>query len=169
MKSFKDSDGDGIGDLNGIIEKLGYLKELGVDGAILSPVLKTAANGSLRGFKHCGMKKSLFFRQRSARFHDNWSSCWNPRRFQKTFGKSGWTWPQNNYQLCEFSRNRLKVFKNNKFLGRFPTTQAYFTSGSNYQLIELKDSRNFTFGKNVRLKTEREHFQITGWADSTIR
>lgn len=71
MKSFKDSDGDGIGDLNGIIEKLGYLKELGVDGAILSPVLKTAANGSLRGFKHCGMKKSLFFRQRSARFHDN--------------------------------------------------------------------------------------------------
>ena len=30
-KSFMDSDGDGIGDLRGIISKLDYLKELGVD------------------------------------------------------------------------------------------------------------------------------------------
>lgn len=45
MKSFKDGDGDGVGDLNGIIEKLGYLQELGVDGIILSPILKTSANG----------------------------------------------------------------------------------------------------------------------------
>ncbi|MBN2268509.1 MAG: glucohydrolase, partial [Acholeplasmataceae bacterium] len=30
-KSFKDSNDDGIGDLPGIIEKLDYLKELGVD------------------------------------------------------------------------------------------------------------------------------------------
>ena len=30
-KSFKDSNGDGIGDLRGIIEKLDYLKELGAD------------------------------------------------------------------------------------------------------------------------------------------
>ena len=30
-RSFKDSNGDGIGDLQGIIEKLPYLKELGVD------------------------------------------------------------------------------------------------------------------------------------------
>ena len=29
-KSFKDGNGDGIGDLRGIIEKLDYLKELGV-------------------------------------------------------------------------------------------------------------------------------------------
>ncbi len=30
-KSFKDSDGDGIGDLKGIVERLPYLKELGID------------------------------------------------------------------------------------------------------------------------------------------
>ena len=30
-KSFKDSNGDGIGDLRGVAEKLDYLKDLGVD------------------------------------------------------------------------------------------------------------------------------------------
>lgn len=37
-RSFKDSNSDGIGDLRGIIEKLDYLKELGVDAIWLSPV-----------------------------------------------------------------------------------------------------------------------------------
>lgn len=37
-RSFKDSNGDGIGDLNGIIEKLDYLKNLGVDVIWLSPI-----------------------------------------------------------------------------------------------------------------------------------
>ncbi len=37
-KSFKDSNGDGIGDVPGIIEKLDYLKELGVDILWLSPI-----------------------------------------------------------------------------------------------------------------------------------
>ena len=37
-RSFKDSNGDGIGDLQGVIEKLDYLKELGVDALWLSPV-----------------------------------------------------------------------------------------------------------------------------------
>ena len=37
-RSFYDTDGDGIGDLKGIIEKLDYLKELGVDALWLSPI-----------------------------------------------------------------------------------------------------------------------------------
>ncbi|XP_031625091.1 maltase 2-like [Contarinia nasturtii] len=40
-RSFKDSNGDGIGDIRGIIQELDYLKELGVDGAWLSPVFKS--------------------------------------------------------------------------------------------------------------------------------
>ena len=38
-KSFCDSNGDGIGDLQGIISKLDYLKDLGVDIIWLSPTL----------------------------------------------------------------------------------------------------------------------------------
>ena len=37
-RSFQDSNGDGIGDLNGITQRLDYLKELGVDAVWLSPV-----------------------------------------------------------------------------------------------------------------------------------
>ena len=37
-RSFQDSNGDGIGDLNGITERLDYLKELGVDAIWLSPI-----------------------------------------------------------------------------------------------------------------------------------
>ena len=37
-KSFFDSNGDGIGDLNGITSKLDYLSELGIDAIWLCPV-----------------------------------------------------------------------------------------------------------------------------------
>ena len=40
-KSFYDSNGDGIGDLPGIISKLDYLKDLGVDILWLSPIYKS--------------------------------------------------------------------------------------------------------------------------------
>ncbi|MGA8671584.1 MAG: alpha-glucosidase [Terracidiphilus sp.] len=36
-RSFQDSNGDGIGDLNGITERLDYLKQLGIDAIWLSP------------------------------------------------------------------------------------------------------------------------------------
>ena len=40
-RSFYDSNGDGIGDIRGIIEKLDYLEWLGVDAVWLSPVNKS--------------------------------------------------------------------------------------------------------------------------------
>lgn len=40
-RSFQDSNGDGIGDLQGIIRRLGYLEDLGVDAIWLSPVYKS--------------------------------------------------------------------------------------------------------------------------------
>lgn len=46
-RSFKDGNGDGIGDLKGIIEKLDYIKDLGIDVIWLSPIYKSpnADNG----------------------------------------------------------------------------------------------------------------------------
>ena len=38
IRSFKDGNGDGIGDLKGVYEKLGYIKSLGVDGIWFSPI-----------------------------------------------------------------------------------------------------------------------------------
>ena len=37
-RSFKDSDGDGVGDLKGIISKLDYIKSLGIDIVWLNPI-----------------------------------------------------------------------------------------------------------------------------------
>ncbi len=46
-RSFKDSNGDGMGDIKGIIQKLDYLKELGINAVWLSPCYKSpgADNG----------------------------------------------------------------------------------------------------------------------------
>ncbi|MCT9098122.1 alpha-glucosidase [Haloarchaeobius sp. HME9146] len=46
-RSFNDTDGDGVGDLQGVIEKLDYLDELGVDVVWLNPVYESpnADNG----------------------------------------------------------------------------------------------------------------------------
>ena len=43
-KSFNDTTGNGIGDINGIIEKLDYIKLLGVDYIWLTPVYESPMN-----------------------------------------------------------------------------------------------------------------------------
>jgi oligo-1,6-glucosidase len=40
-RSFKDSDGDGVGDLKGIISKLDYIKSLGIDVVWLNPIFSS--------------------------------------------------------------------------------------------------------------------------------
>lgn len=40
-KTFKDTNGDGIGDINGIIEKIPYLRELGIDFIWINPIYKS--------------------------------------------------------------------------------------------------------------------------------
>src|SRR5678815_5499890 len=40
-RSFKDSNGDGIGDLRGVISKLDYLQSLGIDVVWLNPVYRS--------------------------------------------------------------------------------------------------------------------------------
>lgn len=43
-KSFNDTDGNGVGDLRGVIEKLPYLEELGIDVVWLNPFYKSPQN-----------------------------------------------------------------------------------------------------------------------------
>ena len=45
-KSFNDSDNDGIGDINGIIEKLDYLKILGIDMIWMCPIFASPQRDS---------------------------------------------------------------------------------------------------------------------------
>jgi len=40
-RSFKDSNGDGIGDINGVISKLDYLQDLGINCIWFSPLYKS--------------------------------------------------------------------------------------------------------------------------------
>lgn len=42
--SFKDSNGDGLGDIRGVIEKLDYIRDLGVDAVWLCPSTCPAKN-----------------------------------------------------------------------------------------------------------------------------
>src|SRR5690606_11915822 len=40
-RSFQDSNGDGIGDIRGVIDRLDYLQELGIDFVWLCPMYKS--------------------------------------------------------------------------------------------------------------------------------
>ena len=45
VKAFNDSNGDGVGDINGVTEKMDYLKELGINAIWLSPIFDCAFKG----------------------------------------------------------------------------------------------------------------------------
>ncbi len=56
-RSFKDSNGDGVGDLRGIIQRLDYLQALGVDAIWLNPVYPSPnADGGYDISNYCGIQ-----------------------------------------------------------------------------------------------------------------
>lgn len=60
VKSFRDSDGDGLGDLQGITGKLDYLKELGVDVLWLTPIYESPNDDNGYDISdYCSIMKSL--------------------------------------------------------------------------------------------------------------
>ena len=75
-RSFQDANGDGVGDLPGIIERLPYLSELGVDAVWLSPIFRLA-DGRLR------LRHFRLHRHRSAvRHHARFRRAALPRRMR---------------------------------------------------------------------------------------
>ena len=54
-RSFQDSNGDGVGDLNGITQRLDYLEALGVDAIWIAPVFPSP-QGRLR-LRHLGLRE----------------------------------------------------------------------------------------------------------------
>ena len=69
-KSFNDSNGDGIGDIRGIIEKLDYLKELGVNVLWISPMLESPQDDNgydisefTKITEPCRITRNCFFRR----------------------------------------------------------------------------------------------------------
>ncbi|XP_077301108.1 maltase 1-like [Arctopsyche grandis] len=52
IKSFKDADGDGIGDINGVIYGLNHIRSLGVNSIILSPSFESVDECEVNGIKN---------------------------------------------------------------------------------------------------------------------
>ena len=57
-RSFMDSNGDGIGDLNGITNKLDYLADLGIDVIWLSPVYQRLPGNHDRVWNDGGFRQN---------------------------------------------------------------------------------------------------------------
>jgi glycosidase len=52
-RSFMDGNGDGIGDLQGIIDRLDYLVELGIDAIWISPIYPSPCSAAWRPLTAC--------------------------------------------------------------------------------------------------------------------
>ena len=61
-KSFMDTNNDGIGDIQGIINKLDYLKDLGIDILWISPTLRVHSHAAARRVKLEGGANDLIDR-----------------------------------------------------------------------------------------------------------
>ena len=75
-KSFKDSNGDGEGDIKGIIEKLDYLKELGIDYLWVTPVFLSPMNDN--GYDVADYRK--YYYKRAKRDEDARKAYFNKKK-----------------------------------------------------------------------------------------
>ncbi len=55
--SFYDSDGDGVGDLNGVTEKLDYIKDMGFNGIWLMPIMPSPTYHKYDVIDYCAIDK----------------------------------------------------------------------------------------------------------------
>src|SRR5215216_763002 len=85
-RSFFDSNGDGIGDLPGIIQKLDYLQELGVDVVWASPVYQSPNDD------HGWFKEARKSRDNPYRDYYVWRD--QPNHWSSFFGGSACEWDQ---------------------------------------------------------------------------
>ncbi len=118
-RSFYDSNGDGIGDIPGITNRLDYLSELGVDALWLSPVCRSPQDDN--GYdisvdlvlNHSSDEHPWFLEAKKSKtnpYHDYY--VWRdgeegilPNDMKATFGGSAWTWvPElSQYYFHQFS------------------------------------------------------------------
>jgi glycosidase len=100
-RSYADSNGDGVGDFPGLIGKLDYLRDLGVDALWLSPVCQTPNRDY--GYDitdHLSINPAWFVEARSSRDNPKRSYyIWRegkdghePNNWQADFGGSVWTY-----------------------------------------------------------------------------
>ena len=85
-KSFNDSNGDGIGDIRGIIEKLDYLKELGVNVLWISPMLESPQDDKYDSNDQKDRNRPVvtLFYFHCILFHPNFSSLFSSTRSWNT-------------------------------------------------------------------------------------
>ena len=58
-RSFLDTNGDGVGDLAGIVEKLDYVASLGVDAIWISPFFKSPTSPTIATSTRCSARSPI--------------------------------------------------------------------------------------------------------------
>jgi len=73
VKSFKDSNGDGVGDIKGVTSKIDYLTSLGVGSVWMSPVYKSYESGDVDDHREIDQKLGSMddFKELVAKLHEN--------------------------------------------------------------------------------------------------
>ncbi|CAH1991703.1 unnamed protein product [Acanthoscelides obtectus] len=178
-KSFKDSDGDGIGDLQGIRQKLDYIQSLGVSAIWLSPIYKSPLKdggydisdfrdvhpqfGTLADFKELledahqrGIKVILDFVPN----HTSDQHVWFQLSANRVAGYEDyyiWADPKGSGAVQVVPNNWLSVFKGSAWTFHPVRQQFYY-----HQFLKEQPDLNF---RNDRVRQEMKDV-LTYWLDA---